>query len=109
MLNIKPRTQQVKRAMPRSYLKAVKKEDVNPTKSNLLNKRRMKAYREALSMLDKIRQTAEDQVEINGSSLRDKAESYSPENTIERKETKNDEEPKIQNEDIHGLTGRSEK
>lgn len=57
VLNIKPKTQQTKRAMPRSVLRAVKKlkPEHDTYQSKFLSKRRMKAYREALSMLDAIK------------------------------------------------------
>jgi hypothetical protein len=56
MLNIPPKSQQTKRAIPRSYLKAIKRvnPEIDALQSKLLNKKRMRAYKEALQMLEQI-------------------------------------------------------
>jgi hypothetical protein len=57
MLNLPPRTQQTKRVMPRSYLRAVKKPDeqMEVKLGRVMNPKHMKAYKDALMMFDRIK------------------------------------------------------
>lgn len=56
VLEITPRSQQTKRAYPRTFLKAIKKvKDIREIQNNsILNVKRLRAYDDALSMLHKI-------------------------------------------------------
>ncbi|CAI2386635.1 unnamed protein product [Moneuplotes crassus] len=106
ILNIKPKTHQTKRSIPRTILRAVKNK---PHDTVIPGDTKLKAYRDALQMLDKIKATVDDQVVINGSSLKDRLETHSPdypqidENKMETLETK----PK--DDSSQELTERSEK
>lgn len=107
MLNIKPKTHQTKRAMPRSVLRAVKANKKD--ESTDIQQSKMKAYRDALQMLDKIKETVDGQVMINGSSLKDRLETHSPEFT-QIDEEKRDTLETRNNDDLNqNLTDRSQK
>lgn len=105
MLNIKPKTQQTKRALPRSIMRGVKKNADDSIYQQ--GEGRMRAYQEALLMLDKIKQSAEEQVIENDSRLKDRQDTLSPEKT--QKENSKGTDLNIEEEDKQGMSRRSEK
>lgn len=104
ILNIKPKSHQNKRALPRTILKAVKKS--KNENAYQLNKRKMRAYREALAMLDNIKRSTENKVMVNGSSLEDKLETSIADNPQKDQESKSKCVNSLIEED---MTDRSEK
>ena len=63
-MEITPRSQQTKRALPRTYLRAVKRirnADII-TNSKNLNCKRMKIYQDALLMMDRIKNNGSEEM-----------------------------------------------